>query len=499
VKRRPRILVLFLICFLSLGGELFGQNYELNARIENSYDLIMDFRFEEARSTLVMEALENPENYLRLLMENYIDALVVFLTEDEQELVRYKQNSTVRMDVLEKGDKSSPWYLLCKAEVSLHSAFARMKFQENFHTAKNLRRAYKLLKSNHEQFPDFYPNLKSLGILEALIGTIPDSYRWALNLLGLEGNIQDGMLKLNLFLDQSRVKGDPFYFEAKLLHGFFQLYLLKDEKAAGVALDELEQNDSQLARFIASNLSFRLGDADRAIAIIEEEATTAERQSFEYLSYVLGSFYLYKGEPKAEGLIRKYAYEFGGQHYLKEAHQRLAWVYFMKGDTVAYRQEMKNCINKGEQFLGGDGRAFQDAKLGKIPHVALLKAQLRFDGGYCEEAEEILNGIQLSGITNQSHLQEYQYRKGRVEECLGNYQSALTSYQLAQKFGTNGGDYFAPKAALQMGQIFEDLGELSNARMHFEKALEYDNHPFKSSLDQQAKAGLNRIKTRLKD
>lgn len=491
-------IVLFLISVGSIDS-LVAQDFEMNDRLAEVYDLVMDFRFEEARTELALEALENPENYLRLLLENYVDVLSVFNSEQDQDLKHYKHQSEVRLDLLGKGDQTSPWYLFCQAEIALHNAFARMKFEENFQTAKNLRRAFKLLKSNHEQFPDFYHNLKSLGVLEALIGTIPDSYKWALNLLGLQGNIQDGMQKVDRFLEQSKADDSPFYFEAKLLHSFFLLYLLKDERAAGVALDELERNKSQLARFIASNLSFRLGDADRAIAIIEEEIEPANRHPFDYLFYVLGSMYLYKGDQKAQDLIHAYAYEFKGRHYLKEAHQRLAWVHILEGDTATYRKEMANCLERGENFLGGDGRAHQDAKLGKVPHIDLLRAQLRFDGGYCEEAEAILDQIDLSQIRNQSHRQEFLYRTGRVEECLGDYQASITNYKQALKFGTNNGDYYAPKAALQLGQIFEDLGQGSNAKMYFEKVLDYDNHPFKSSLDQQAKAGLNRLKNVLKD
>ena len=58
--------------------------------------------------------------------------------------------------------------------------------------------------------------------------------------------------------------------------------------------------------------------------------------------------------------------------------------------------------------------------------------------------------------------------------------------------GTNQPEYFAARAALQIGLIYEQKGNLSLAITFFNTCLEMKNHAFKNSLDQKAKTGIQR-------
>ena len=52
--------------------------------------------------------------------------------------------------------------------------YKKLKFEEYFTAFNEVSKAYKLLTENQYRHPSFVANKKSLGILHAIIGTIPD-------------------------------------------------------------------------------------------------------------------------------------------------------------------------------------------------------------------------------------------------------------------------------------------------------------------------------------
>ena len=60
--------------------------------------------------------------------------------------------------------------------------------------------------------------------------------------------------------------------------------------------------------------------------------------------------------------------------------------------------------------------------------------------------------------------------------------------------GKNATEYFAARAALQTGYIYEKKAAKKEAIRYFEMVLDMDDHEYKNSLDQRAKAAINRIK-----
>src|SRR5205814_571915 len=91
-----------------------------------------------------------------------------------------KKNKEVRLVTLTEGDLGSPYYLFVQAEINLQWAAADIKFGEYLNAIFEIRRAFKLLEENQQKFPAFSPNKKSLGVLYALLGSVPDKYKWGL-------------------------------------------------------------------------------------------------------------------------------------------------------------------------------------------------------------------------------------------------------------------------------------------------------------------------------
>jgi len=69
---------------------------------------------------------------------------------------------------------------------------------------------------------------------------------------------------------------------------------------------------------------------------------------------------------------------------------------------------------------------------------------------------------------------------------------AIKFYKSALEKGANLTDYFAARAALQIGLIYETKGKTQQAIEYFNTCINMKNHAFKNSLDQKAKSGIQR-------
>ena len=68
----------------------------------------------------------------------------------------------------------------------------------------------------------------------------------------------------------------------------------------------------------------------------------------------------------------------------------------------------------------------------------------------------------------------------------------MCSSDLAIEKGENLPEYFAARAALQIGLIYEHKGSYAKAIEYFNNCIAMKSHAFKNSLDQKAKAGIQR-------
>jgi predicted nucleic acid-binding protein len=138
-------------------------------------------------------------------------------------------------------------------------------------------------------------------------------------------------------------------------------------------------------------------------------------------------------------------------------------------------------------------QALKEAKLGVWPNPLLLKARLLTDGGYTKEALALLQGKQQV-FTSPLDKLEYVYRIGRIYEDLGKDLEAVAYFKQTIQLGANQTAYFAARAALQAGQILEKRGQKKEAISFYEQCLAMEEHSYKNSLDQRAKAGIARCK-----
>ena len=475
---------------------LTAQSYEWSPLARKAFDKVLELRLVEAKSLCEDLAQQEPKNLIRHHVENYIDFFTVFLNEDRAEFDRLEANKEKRLDAIERGPSDSPWQRYLLADIRLQWALARLKFEEYGTAFFEVNKAFKLLERNQKLHPYFMPNKKDLGILHAIVGTIPDNYKWAVEWLSAaEGTIQQGQEELEEVL--AYCEGRDFIFETEtyVLYGYLMLHFRKNSERAWEVIKNspLDARSNPLAAFIQANIGMRIGKNDEAIQILQHRPKSRAFHPFPYLEFMHGTALQRKLDPQASIYFQRYIDRFTGQNFIKEAYQKMAWSALIQGDLAGYQLHMQSCSQRGYLLTGSDESAQREAESGLIPNADLLKGRLLFDGGYYQQAHQQLSLLGENHFHSDTEKVEYWYRLGRVQQERKQHQEALKLLQKAIDKGRELPEYYACRAALEAGHIYELMGQRSKAKEYFNTCLDIKPAEHRSALHQAAKAGLNRL------
>lgn len=474
-----------------------GKYFRYSPDARRAYVKATQLRFGEAYVLLAQIRMRDPDNLIVHHVENYIDFFKLYISEEEALYDQLKDKRDRRLEKIKtSGDPSSPYYLFIQADIRLQWALARLRFEDYLGAFAEVSKAHRLLKQNEARFPDFMPNKKDLGILHAMVGTIPDGYKWGVKLLGgLEGTITEGKREIEQVLAYAKRKGD-FLFEQEtaVLYAFLLLHLANDGQAAWQAINKagLSPTTNPLHCFVMANIAMRTGKNDAAIPLLQERPKSSAYYSFPYLDYMLGLAKLRRLDTDAAAHFRQYLDTYSGRNFIKEAYQKLAWQALIKGDVAGYHRLMQQCLTQGADEAGGDKHALNEAQAGTPPDIHLLKARLLFDGGYYHKGYHLLMRQSAHRFQGEHEL-EYHYRLGRLLHGMKRHNEAIKRYEKTVALGADSPRFFACNAALQVGTIYEEQGQADKARSAYERCMTIKPDEYRVSLHQKAKSGLARL------
>lgn len=487
---------------LLFAAQLRAQTFNFNENCRNAYTHIIALRLQEGAKLLAAEERTNPDNLIAIYLENYIDFLQVYTNDTRSLYEQLKKNKEVRLTLLAAGDMASPYYLFSQAEVSIQWAALSIKFGEYLNAIFEIRKAYKLLEENERKFPDFKANKKTLGVLYALLGSVPDKYKWGVNLLGMEGNVEKGITYLRELCeyvpppDKQEVSHTFMYREETItIYAFLLFHLQNDAETAWQALHTagFPQKNNLMNVYTCAHIGIYGKHNDEALKILANRPSGSAFPVFPHLEYLTGLAKLNKLESDADSYFKKYIAAYKGENHIKSAFQKIAWCYWLKGDTVNYFHFLSKIKSNGGAVLDADKQALREAESKKMPNTYLLRARLLFDGGYYQQAVTEMNKISETHFISDEDKTEYFYRTARIYDEWGKTDSALLLYSRAIEKGKNLPRYFAASSAFETGSIFEKRGDINKASEYYHLCLSFQEHEYKNGLDQKAKAGLNRI------
>jgi hypothetical protein len=485
---------LFLVMCMSAKAD---KVYDFNSTCQQAYKEIIQLKINNGLALIDKAKKQNADNLIPYLLESYADFFVLFLNEDQAEYKIRKPKFDERITLLKQGPESSPLHRYCLAMLYVHKAAVEIKFGEMWNASWNFKRAYQYIKDNKKSFATFAPNDFLYGSLEAVVGTIPKGYKWITNLLGMKGSVTSGMKTVEGFINSSDPWARLLNNEGAFIYCYLRFYLEneKEETLKFIQTKKLDLVNNHLLAYMAANLALNNKQTELAKLIVQNRNKSNDYLQTGVWDFEMGFIKLYHLETnEAITYFEKYLNEFKGKFYVKDIYQKLSWAYYLNGNMEAAKAARNNILTKGATDADADKQALKDAKKNMWPEPILLRARLLNDGGYNTEALQLLAGKKKESFNKEEEKLEYIYRLARINDDLNKDDEALKYYNEAIGIGEFRTEYFAARAALQAGMIYEKKGDKTNAVNYYNKCLNMENHDYKNSLDQKAKSGIARCK-----
>lgn len=481
-----KIVILLLFPFQTTAND-----FEMTPNVQKAYSEVFQLKLNVCKATLAKEKKNSP---FKVYIENYMEFAEIFNSDDEAHFRRMVDNEDNRLELIEVLDKNSPYNRFLRAEMKLQLALLKVRFGHEVKAAYNIIQAAKLLEENQKLFPNFLPNYKSLGVLHIIIGSVPENFRWVLKILGLQGNVNQGIAEL-----EKAIKDKIWGSEAIYSSLYIQSFVLKfDEKANAMLLKFVESQPENLnAYFIGVAISLRANRAEQASKILKKYPNSPEYLYCPIIEMYRGDIALMKGMyTQANAEYSSYIKNFKGNTFLKDAYLRLFFSNYLAGNE----KQAKVCLNKvavvGNAISETDKSAEKYyetyIKTHLLPNKGLLQARLALDGGYDAQALGTIENIDTKKL-NQNEQAEYYflegkafYRTGQPDKAIGYFEKSIT---LTEKQNW----HFGASSSLQIGYILQAKGQKQQAKTYFEKAISYKNHEYKNTIDSKARAAITEM------
>ncbi|MET4106080.1 hypothetical protein ABIB60_001428 [Hymenobacter sp. UYP22] len=426
-----------------------------------------------------------------LLVQDCLSITELLVSQDARRYEATVAAQDARLKLLDK-QPAGPLQAYTAAEIRLHQAAAQVVFGHEVQGAWSLRQSYQQMQQVVRRYPQFLPARKTLGMLQFFIGSLPESYRWFLKLLGLPGSVEAGLHNLR----RAATQPNDFQLEARLILALLEETYYKKPEAALALVQTLQRQQPQsllLSYLLISQLK-KQHRTDAALAAYRARPTGPDYLPLPYLHHMAADLLLYQGQYAAsqrENL--QFLQQYQGQHYRKDAYFKLYLAAWLSGAAPAAEQYRRRIGGGGRTVLEEDTYAQRFLEDKQPLNAQLTRARLQIDGGYYREALTTLDGFQATDTTPLRDRLEEPYRRARALHLLGRPDSARPFYARTIALAGSAPYYFAPQSALQLGYLYQVEGHKATARAYFQKALSYSRHEYKNSTDTKAKLALKEL------
>lgn len=486
----------FLVLFLSFSSARSENTFVYNDHLRVAQYQNYELRLDRAKTILSQEAARDAENSCVLYLQHFNAFLKAFISEEQQDYTAYSKVQDAALLHFEKLPDDSPYKKFAQSEVYFYSATLKAKFDELYGAARDINKANSLIEENHARFPSFLPNNKTRGIIKVYLSTVPDNYAWVIRMLGISGNLNQGLLLLK---NLSRQNSDTTILggiakEAAYLYSFSLLHVAKQPNTAWSETLKCTEDykTSLMSNFFRSNIAMKLNKNEKAIQILELRPKSAEYEKFWFANYLLGVAKLNKQDADAIKELSTFYKNFKGRNYIKSGLQKMSWYYTIAGNTSMANKYKSLVATKGFALNEEDKLAVRFVSK-PTPHPVLLKTRLLYDGGYTEAALEAIKTIEPKKLSSNKLKAEYCYRRGRIAQKQGEMDRALKLYEACSLFAIESDEYYGAYASIYIADYYLTNGNKKEAKKFYERALGFKkNREYVESIEQRAKAGLKK-------
>ncbi len=489
---------LYCLCFLlstlvPFSGKA-GYTYDYNENCRKAYQHFMALHITEGRTEIAEALKANPNNLMATYIADYEDCLILLMNGNKADYKVREGHFDERLELLSKGDTKDPWYRLCRAGMYLHWAMVHVRMGDNFKAGMQFRKSFILLTENKKLFPAFEYNNIYLGIEQAAAGAMPEKYKWLASLLGIKGDVKKGTALVNSFIT-SHTYNDPFKYEATVFSCYLRLYMLYQQKEVWsfINSDQFPLQNNLLLAFVKANIGLNTRRADAALQVLKAAQSDPYYNVFPMMHYEMGSALYYKADPAGIAHLQQFTNKYKGGMFVKDAWQKMALMNYLQKNMPQANACRAKIASQGNTMADIDMQAQRFGQGTTWPNHTLLNAHLLIDGGFYQQGLAKLEVLKEADLKSVEDKLEYNFRLARAYDEMNQDNKAIQLYQRTINIGKSRKEHFAARSSLQMALIYERAGMKDDAIKRFNECLSMRDHDFQAAIDQQAKAGLNRM------
>jgi tetratricopeptide (TPR) repeat protein len=479
-------------CFFFVAIHTNGKeyNWHFDPELESIYKLAINLQTDQALARL-SKVNDKEREFYKIYLQSLCETIDVLIGEDLSKYDELEKNFKARTKLLES-QPESPETLFLRAELALQKGFNLINLGQEINAVFALRQAYNLTQDCLKKYPSFIPIKKTSGVMQVMVGSVPDKYHWFISLLGMKGSVTVGQKQLN----DLRTSPVSLNLEATIIY-----YAVKglinqqiDEASKGFS-EKLETDpNNRLVMFLAVNMMMKNAQSEDAYRLIQNLDVHNSGLTLPYIEYLRGEILLQKNHyDEAIVAYQKFIKIYKADSFKKDANLKIAICYYLLGKKAQAQTywDRANLITKYKYDPDVSAAAILADK--NFPNEKIFKTRLYTDGGYYKEAKAMLQTITPADLKTYKEQVEYYYRKARLAHRTHDISAAKLFYVQTIDMAGDNPWYFGANSALQLGYIHQAAGDLKNAKMYFEKALDYNKHEYKNSIDSKAKSALEQL------
>ncbi len=464
--------------------------WQFDPQLERIYKLVLNLQTDQAYAELAQS--KNVNEFHRIYVQSLLETVDLLITEDGKRFEKINELFKQRIEKISQLPET-PETLFIKAELNLQRGFNLLNLGQELNAVLAIRQAYTASQECIKKYPSFVPIKKTYGVIQVMVGSVPDKYQWFMSLLGMRGSVKVGQKHL----EELRLSKSSLCIEATILFYTIKGFLNQQFGEAAKGLQEclVKEPDNRLLLFLGINMLMKDSQSEEALKLIHALDAKPQGLPMDYIEYLRGEALLERGDYViAIQAYQKFLKHFKSQSYRKDAYYKIALCYYLSGNIDSARKNLEIAKKTGNDTADPDKYAAAMMEEESFPNSKILKVRFYTDGGYYKEAREMLRGITPADLHGEKDATEFYYRKGRLAHKTMELSAAKLFYLQTIEMTGSSPWYFAPNAALQLGYIHQSQGDLVSAKKYFEKALSYKKYEYKSGIDSKARSALDQLK-----
>lgn len=346
----------------------------------------------------------------------------------------------------------------------------------------DLKKSYNALNDAIKINPEYYDAYLGLGIYHYSIGSLPKTLKWAVWLLGFEGNIEKGLKEIELVAE----KGNWLKVEAEFyLTQFYPWHTGEFDKAKNIINKLLlKYPDNQIFLYTRGVFNLNQNHVDSAMNDffrIKDQKSYPIPRLYEFTLFRLGECNFKLGNyNKAIDYYKEFIKTYSEQVYVTQAFLNLAVALeFTKrrDEALQYYQQAANSKSKyGDDLYAMElSKKFFKNRIGELDSLLIVARNFNKSGNYLG-AMSIYKSLLERDNLNDEQKQEIFFKYGECCYDAKMYKEAEINFREVIKLNNDKNNWMIPWSKFYLGQIYHKAENKSESIKYFENVLNYSNY-----------------------